>query len=106
MLKETVLFVLLCLTIRIADANGSNSNCTPIVPCAGANLHGTLTAHQPANGISATVLYSNGDGTAYSAETVTSVGVTGLTATRSSGHYKPGDCYVVYSISGTPNGSG
>lgn len=59
-----------------------------------------------ASGVSSEIPYSCGNGGPYSGETVASTGVTGLTATLSSGTFANGNSTVTYTITGTPNENG
>ena len=74
--------------------------------CAGAVVTGTLTSGQAASGVSASVPYTGGDGGFYSGQTVTSTGVTGLTATLSAGGFSVGSGTLTCSITGTPSSDG
>jgi hypothetical protein len=59
-----------------------------------------------ASGVSSSIPYSGGNGGTHSGQTVTSTGVTGLTATLSAGTFSIGSGNLTYSISGTPSASG
>jgi uncharacterized protein (TIGR02145 family) len=74
--------------------------------CAGAVNTGTLTAGTAATGVSSSVPYTGGNGASYSAQSVGSTGVTGLTATLSAGTLASGAGSLNYVITGTPSGSG
>jgi len=74
--------------------------------CASATAVGTLTAGTPAAGVSSTVPYIGGNGGVHGGQTVTSTGVTGLTATLAPGTFANGSGTLIYTISGTPAGSG
>lgn len=74
--------------------------------CAGATNNGTLTSGTAASGVSSIIAYTGGNGGAYSAQTVSSTGVTGLTATLSGGSFAVGAGSVTYTITGTPASSG
>ncbi len=50
--------------------------------------------------------YTAGNGGGYADQTITSTGVTGLTATLSAGHVNLGDGTLNFKISGTPNSAG
>ncbi|WP_123901641.1 hypothetical protein [Chryseobacterium bernardetii] len=56
----------------------------------------------PYNG-TMSVAYTGGNGGIYPAQTITSTGVTGLTATLSAGSFAVGSGTVTYTVSGTPN---
>ena len=70
--------------------------------CAGATVTGTLVPGQVASGVSASVPYTGGNGGSHSGQTVTSTGVTGLTATLSGGNFASGTGSLSYAITGTP----
>jgi hypothetical protein len=72
----------------------------------GATSSGTLTSGTVASGISISVPYSGGNGEPHNGQTVTSTGVTGLTATLSAGTFVNGAGTLTYTISGTPTSSG
>jgi len=74
--------------------------------CSTAIITGSLTSLLPASGVSASVPYTGGNGGTYSAQSVTSTGITGLTATLAAGTLANGSGSVVYSISGTPSAPG
>jgi uncharacterized protein (TIGR02145 family) len=74
--------------------------------CGTASLTGSLTSNQAANAVSVSVPYSGGNGAQYSAQSITSTGVTGLIATLSVGYFAAGAGNLVYTISGTPTASG
>ncbi|EAZ96852.1 putative hemagglutinin-related protein [Flavobacteria bacterium BAL38] len=76
----------------------------------------TAVVENPATGINGspyngtiTVTYSNSiltNGGAYAAQSITSTGVTGLTATISSGFVNPAGGTLVFNVTGTPNSTG
>jgi uncharacterized protein (TIGR02145 family) len=74
--------------------------------CASATNSGTLTAGTAASGVSSSIPYAGGNGGMHNGQTVTSTGVTGLTATLSAGTFASGSGSLAYAISGTPSGSG
>ena len=71
-----------------------------------ASLNGNLTAGQAASGVSAVVPYGSGNGGMHNGQTVSSTGVTGLTATLTAGNFASGSGNLTYNISGTPSGAG
>jgi len=88
-------------------------NLTVVVPgsitalnCSGTTVTGTLTSGQAASGVSASVPYTGGNGGPYSGQTVSSTGITGLTATLSAGSFTSGAGNLSYAISGTPASGG
>ena len=74
--------------------------------CGGGSTAGTLTAGIAASGVSSTVLYTGGNGGSYTGQTVSSTGVTGLTATLSAGNFSNGAGSLTYTITGTPGTGG
>jgi hypothetical protein len=102
-----------CLNFFIGS--GWNETCgNPILPsgtvttinCGTATNTGTLTQGTAASGVSSSVPYTGGNGGSHSGQTITSTGVTGLTATLSSGIFANGNGTLVYSITGTASESG
>ena len=73
--------------------------------CASATNNGTLTSGTAASGVSSLVPYTGGNGVAYNGQTVTSTGVTGLTATLAAGTFTNGTGSLTYTITGTPSAS-
>ncbi len=76
------------------------------IDCSTATNNGTLTANIPASGVSSVIAYTGGNGGTHSGQTISSTGVTGLTATLAAGKFAKGDSTVTYEISGTPSASG
>lgn len=74
--------------------------------CSTAANSGTLIAGSAASGVSSTVPYSGGNGGVYSGQIVNSTGITGLTATLVGGVFANGSGELVYTITGTPSGTG
>jgi uncharacterized protein (TIGR02145 family) len=74
--------------------------------CGTATNVGTLTATIAASGVSSSVPYTGGNGGSYNGQTVTSTGVTGLTATLAAGTFANGAGLLTYTITGTPSASG
>jgi uncharacterized protein (TIGR02145 family) len=76
------------------------------INCSSATNNGTLTQGTPASSVSSTVPYTGGNGGIHNGQTVTSTGVTGLTATLAAGSFANGDGTITYTITGTPSSSG
>jgi uncharacterized protein (TIGR02145 family) len=74
--------------------------------CSSATNTGILTAGTVASGVSSSVPYTGGNGGTHNGQTVTSTGVTGLTATLTAGTFASGNGSLTYTISGTPSASG
>jgi uncharacterized protein (TIGR02145 family) len=74
--------------------------------CGSAATTGTLTEGQPASGVSTSGPYTGGNGGSYSAQAVSSTGVTGLTANLAAGEVNNGSGNLVYTITGTPSAAG
>ena len=74
--------------------------------CGSATLTGNLYNGSVASGVSASVPYTAGNGGSYGAQSVSSTGVVGLTATLSAGTLANGAGSLTYTITGTPTTSG
>ena len=74
--------------------------------CGSATLTGNLYNGSVASGVSASVPYTAGNGGSYGAQSVSSTGVAGLTATLSAGTLANGAGSLTYTITGTPTTSG
>jgi hypothetical protein len=68
--------------------------------------NGSLIQGIAASGVSSVVSYTGGTGGSHYGQTVTSTGVTGLTATLTSGNFEIGSGTLTYTITGTPSSSG
>jgi hypothetical protein len=76
------------------------------ISCGTATNTGTLTSGSAASGVSSSIPYTGGNGGAHNGQTVSSTGVTGLTATLAAGTFANGSGSLVYTISGTPSSGG
>ncbi len=74
--------------------------------CAGAINNGTLTSGTLANGVSSVLSYTGGNQGSYSAQSVSSTGVTGLTAVLAAGNFASGAGTITFDITGTPSTGG
>ena len=74
--------------------------------CGSSSQTNTLTSGTAANNVSISVPYTGGNGGSYSAQSISSTGVVGLTATVSVGNFTNSSGSVVYIITGTPSTSG
>ena len=74
--------------------------------CGGATNVGIIQSGVATSGVSSSVSYTGGNGGSHNGQTVTSTGVSGLTATLAPGNFATGAGSLVYTISGTPNSSG
>ncbi|AZA78098.1 hypothetical protein EG347_11530 [Chryseobacterium sp. G0186] len=77
-----------------------------VLNCTGATSTGTLVSGQAANGVSVTVPYTTGNGGPYAPQSISSTGVTGLTANITAGNFNNGSGNLVFNVSGLPSGSG
>jgi uncharacterized protein (TIGR02145 family) len=68
--------------------------------------NGTLKSGTAASGVSSIVSYTGGNGENHSGQTVSSTGVTGLTATLPAGIFALGEGTLTYNITGTPASDG
>jgi len=74
--------------------------------CVGATITGTLTNGTAASGVSTAISYTGGNAGSYGAQSISSAGVVGLTATLASGTLANGAGSLTYTITGTPTTSG
>jgi uncharacterized protein (TIGR02145 family) len=74
--------------------------------CGTATHAGTLTSGTAASGVSSSIPYTGGTGGTQNGQTVTSTGVTGLTATLAAGTFAVGAGSLTYTITGTPVSGG
>ena len=75
--------------------------------CAGATHTGALTnGTNVGAGVTSTISYTGGNGGTYPAQSVNSIGVTGLVATLAAGSFNNGDGTLIYTITGRPNNAG
>jgi uncharacterized protein (TIGR02145 family) len=74
--------------------------------CGSSTVTGNLISSSPTSGVSANVPYTGGNGGYYAAQSISSTGVTGLTATISQGLFTSSTGSLVYTITGTPSASG
>ena len=86
-------------------SDGNNGSLTTLT-CASSTDYGTLTIDEAASGVSSTIPYTGGNGGTHSGQTVTSTGVTGLTATLTAGSFASGSNSLTYTITGTPASDG
>jgi uncharacterized protein (TIGR02145 family) len=89
-------------TLSVAVAVGSIAT----INCAGSTLTGSLTHGVATSGVSSSIPYTGGNGGSHTDQVVASTGVTGLTATLSSGNFAVGTGSLTYDITGTPTSSG
>lgn len=89
-------------TINVAPPVGAIST----LDCSNASLTGNLAAGIAAAGVSFSVPYTGGNQGTHNGQIDTSTGITGLTATLSSGTFANGAGNVVYTVTGTPSGAG
>ena len=82
-----------------------DSGTVTTLDCNGATITGSLTSGLSAS-VTASVPYTGGNGRSYSSQTVTSTGVTGLTATLPAGTLTSSTGNIVYTITGTPSAAG
>jgi hypothetical protein len=74
--------------------------------CGSATHNGTLTSGVSASSVSSSVPYTGGNGGTHNGQSVSSTGVTGLTATLAAGTFASGAGSLTYTITGTPSSSG
>ena len=74
--------------------------------CAGVAMSGFLAPGQLSPGIFATIPYTGGNGSSHNGQTVSSSGVTGVTATLAAGSFANGNGTLTYLLTGAPSGPG
>ena len=74
--------------------------------CTGVPDYGELREGEPAANVYSVISYTGGDGAYHNGQTVTSTGVTGLTATLAAGSFVNGSGSLTYTITGTPSSNG
>jgi uncharacterized protein (TIGR02145 family) len=74
--------------------------------CAGVSLNGSLNNGVAASNVSFAISYSGGNGGPYSAQSISSTGVTGLTASLQAGTFVNGNGSLTFTVSGTPTSVG
>ena len=84
----------------------SSTGTITALDCGNAIVTGVIKKGVPATGVSVVILYTGGDGNAYGAQTISSTGVTGLTATLTAGKFASGNGSLIYTISGTTTSAG
>jgi uncharacterized protein (TIGR02145 family) len=90
----------------IADNSSTSTGSIDTLNCDSITMSGVLWSGLPAAGVVASVKYSGGNGGNYNAYTVSSTGVSGLTATLNAGSFTNGIGTLQFNISGTANSSG
>ena len=84
----------------------TNTGTITALDCGNAVVTGVVKKGEPATGVSVAILYTGGDGNAYGAQTISSTGVTSLTATLTAGIFASGNGSLIYTISGTSTSAG
>ena len=74
--------------------------------CAGVSVNGLLNNGAVASNVSFGITYSGGNGGSYSAQSISSTGVVGLTATLQAGSFATGNGSLTFTVSGTPSSVG
>ena len=101
-----------CLEINLGSSSSPDWLCMlgggkiASLDCSNAGNTGSLTAGTAASGVSSSVPYTGGNGGLYAGQSVSSTGVTGLTATLTAGTFASGSGSLTYTITGTPSGAG
>ena len=76
------------------------------INCSGATVNGNLISGQAASNVTVIVPYTGGNGGFYAGQSISSSGVTGLTASTPQGLFANGSGNLTYSITGTPSTNG
>jgi uncharacterized protein (TIGR02145 family) len=88
-------------TVAVAPLSITSINCENAV-----NTGSIIVGSTISNGVTSTLSYTGGNGAAYTAQTIASSGVTGLTASLVVGNFAVGSGTLTYTITGTPSTTG
>ena len=94
------------LSLQVFPEPASVSMITCPCPNDNAGLTGVLSLGNAASGVLLRIPYNGSNGGLFSAQTITSTGITGLTAQLTAGILNSPNGELVYSISGTPQNPG
>jgi uncharacterized protein (TIGR02145 family) len=94
------------LSVRCLKDSSPQQGSINSIDCGSSLTSGILTQGSAAGDLTSSVPYTGGNGGTYPAQTITSTGVTGLTATSAAGTFANGVGALTYVISGTPESSG
>jgi uncharacterized protein (TIGR02145 family) len=94
------------LTVRCIKDASAIPAAVGTLNCGGDTTTGTLTNGSAANGVTTAIPYTGGNAGTYGAQSVSSTGVVGLTATLAAGTLANGAGSLTYTITGTPTTSG
>jgi uncharacterized protein (TIGR02145 family) len=86
--------------------SGSFQGSIQALLCNNAVSTGTLTEGDTASGVSSQIPYTGGNGGPHAGQSVTSTGVTGLTASATAGVFANGSGTLTYTITGIPDTAG
>lgn len=101
-----------CIELNSGSSTNPNWSCLrgvgecSALDCTAATLTDSLIAGYPARSVAVSIPYVGGNGGLINGQEVVSAGVTGLTASLSSEFFANGSGRLVYTITGTPSGSG
>jgi uncharacterized protein (TIGR02145 family) len=76
------------------------------INCGSTTQTGTLTSSTAASNVSISIPYTGGNGGSFVAQSISSTGIVGLTASLSAGNFAVGSGSLTYTIIGTPTTSG
>jgi uncharacterized protein (TIGR02145 family) len=96
----------LCDSIPTWTPGGQCPGTLTALSCSTSTHNGTLTSGVSASSVSSSIPYTGGNGGPHSGQTVTSTGITGLTAIVNAGSFVNGNGSLSYTITGTPAASG
>jgi uncharacterized protein (TIGR02145 family) len=99
-------FAIRCLKNNDSTDIGIQEGIIDNIDCFAATYNETLVEGAVVNDVIISVPYSGGNGDTYPAQTITSTGVSGLTATLTAGNFVIGGASLTYTIAGTPFTSG
>lgn len=89
-----------------SECNATTAPMIATLDCSTAVVDGVITSGIATSGTTVSLPYTSGNGGTYSGQIISSTGVTGLYATLLMGTLANGDNDLIYTITGTPIGSG
>jgi uncharacterized protein (TIGR02145 family) len=95
-----------CDDIPTWTTNGICPGRIKALNCAGVSVNGSLTNGVVASNVSFVTNYTGGNGRSFSAQSISSTGVVGLTAILQAGTFVNGNGSLTFMVSGTPSSTG
>ena len=93
-------------SVKDTTINTLGSPVLASIECSSFQLNGILILGEASNSVSFKINYTGGNGKAFGSQTISSTGVSGLTASLVAGTLTTGNGFLTYTISGTPTSAG